>query len=500
MNIVFAASEAVPFAKTGGLADVVGALPREMERLGHDVQLFLPAYREALESGPAADVTDYELDIPIASKHVGGRLLRSRLPESQVTVWLVDQPDYYDRPQLYGEHGRDYQDNCERFVFFCRAVMEGLVQMDRPVDLLHCHDWQTGLIPAYRELLYGHHRPFAETATLLTIHNLAYQGRFWHWDMLLTGIDWKYFNWKQMEFHGDLNLLKTGIVFADRLSTVSPTYAEEIQSEPLGCGLSDVLRHRADVLTGIVNGIDTDHWNPATDAHLAQTYDADTWQQGKAACRAALQQASGLAVEPRRPLIGLIGRLASQKGWEITLPLLEQQLASSDLQWIVLGSGDPAIERRLRQLMQAHPDRLHVTLAFDEAQAHRIEAGADIFVMASRYEPCGLNQLYSLRYGTVPIVHATGGLIDTIIDVTPQTLAARSATGFHFHHYSTEALTAALQRAVTCYRDDPDVWKQLVDTGMRQDWSWARSAREYDALYQQTCAEHRRRLGTQHPR
>jgi len=494
VNIVFAASEAVPFAKTGGLADVVGALPREIERLGHRVRLFLPAYRQACSRTPPPRPGGIELEIPIASKIVPGRLLQSRLPHSRVDVWLVDQPEYYDRPQLYGEHGKDYQDNCERFVFFCRAVMESLAAMGEPVDLLHCHDWQTGLIPAYREILYGHHPVFAETATLLTLHNMAYQGRFWHWDMLLTGIDWKYFNWRQMEFHGDLNLLKTGIIFADRLNTVSPSYAEEIQREPLGCGLADVLHYRADVLTGIVNGIDVRQWDPAHDPHLPQAYNVESWQVGKAACKAALQQASGLAVEPRRPLIGLIGRLASQKGWEIVLPLLEAQLENSDYQWVVLGSGDPAIETRLRELARTHPDRLHVTIAFDEPLAHQIEAGADMFIMASRYEPCGLNQLYSLRYGTVPIVHHTGGLIDTIVDVTDETLAARTATGFHFHHYTTDSLAEALARAVECYRHHGSTWSQVVETGMSQDWSWHRSARQYVELYEQTREEHRRRL------
>ncbi len=497
MRVVFAASEAVPFAKTGGLADVVGALPPEIERQGHRVQLFLPAYREALSGGASFEPTEIEFEIPIAAKRVPGRLLRSTLPGSQVDVFLVDQPDYYDRRQLYGENGRDYQDNCERYVFFCRAVMESLLAMNERVDLLHCHDWQTGLIPAYRESLYGHHTIFADTATLLTLHNVAYQGRFWHWDMLLTGLDWKYFNWRQMEFHGDLNLLKTGIVFADRINTVSPHYAMEIQQEPLGCGLSDVFRFRGDALTGIVNGIDVRRWDPASDAHLPATYSVETWQAGKAECKARLQAGSGLAVESQRPLIGLIGRLASQKGWEIVLPLLKSRLEQTDWQWVVLGSGDPAVESALMELAQAHPDRLSVSIAFDESLAHRIEAGADIFVMASRYEPCGLNQLYSLRYGTVPVVHRTGGLIDTIVDVTPETLAAGTATGFHFDEYSTESLEAALRRAVDCYQDDSRTWCRLVETGMRQDWSWARSARHYVELYEETRSEHHKRLATE---
>ena len=486
MDIVFVASEAVPFAKTGGLADVVGSLPREIANCGHRVRLFLPGYRQALSGGTPTQSTGITLQVPIAGKSVTGELIRCSISDSKLEIFFINQPDYFDRDQLYGESGQDYADNCERFVFFCRAVMESLLAMETPVNLLHCHDWQTGLIPAYKKLMYRQHPVFVETASLLTIHNLAYQGRFPGGDMQLTGLDEKHFNWREMEFHGDLNLMKTGIVFADRINTVSPHYAKEVQQPPLSCGLEDLLQHRSDVFTGIVNGIDQVAWNPEIDPHLACHYSKKNWHEGKSACKASLQTEMGLPVDLKSPLIGLIGRLAWQKGWDIALPVLEQRLAEADAQWVILGSGDPNLEEALRDLANKYPERLSAVLTFDEAIAHQIEAGCDLFVMASRYEPCGLNQLYSLRYGTVPLVHSTGGLIDTIVDTTPETLTEGSATGFHFSPFTSAALDDGISKALKMYHEKPENWNQLIETGMSQDWSWNRSAQEYIQLYQET--------------
>ena len=486
MNILVASSEVVPFAKTGGLADVCGALPVELARLGHQPTVIMPAYRQIRSCGQEIQWTDHQFDVPIGSKIVSGRLLRSHLPDSEVPVYLVEQPEYFDRDQLYVEGGEDYKDNCERFIFFSRAVMEAIRLLDLQVDVVHANDWQTGLIPALLRIEYDHVAGYGQIATLMTIHNMAYQGRFWHWDMLLTGLDWKYFNWRQMEFFGSLNLLKTGLIFSDSINTVSPTYAEEIQHAPNGCGLEGVLQSRRDVLSGIINGVDYGIWNPADDSHLPATFDVKTWREGKAACKAELQQQFNLPVAADRPLIGLIGRLADQKGWSLVADVMQRWLTHEDAQWVVLGTGDPHYHQLLSQLAADFPHKLSVQLTFSDELAHRIEAASDMFVMASRYEPCGLNQLYSLRYGAVPVVRSTGGLADTITDATPQAVADQSATGFRFDDFSSEAIEGALHRACHIYRHEPQTWAQLVETGMRQDWSWHASAQRYVELYQQT--------------
>ncbi len=488
MKILLASSEVIPFAKTGGLADVCGSLPRELAKLGHDVTVMMPAYRKALQSGQPITDPGIRLPIPIGNKLVHGRLLRSELPGSNVPVYLVDQPGYFDRPELYRESGEDYKDNCERFVFFCRAVMESIRLLELEVDLIHANDWQTGLLPAYQKIEYENAPGYEQIATLLTIHNLAYQGQFWHWDMLLTGLDWKYFNWHQMEFYGQLNLLKTGLVFADSINTVSPRYAEEIQQAPLGCGLEDVLHYRRHILSGIINGVDYDLWNPATDHYLPAHYHSDDWQTGKSRCKAVLQQELGLPPHPQAPVVGIIGRLAEQKGLDLIARIIKPWVSSMDVQWAVLGTGEPQYHELLRSLAAEHPDKVAARLEFSDRLAHLIEAGADMFLMPSRYEPCGLNQLYSLKYGTVPIVHATGGLADTIADATAENLASGRANGFSFDVYEAAALEKALERACDAFRHNRPMWQQLVTTGMKQDWSWAESARKYVQLYESTVA------------
>lgn len=487
MNILIASSEAVPFAKTGGLADVSGALPVALQKLGVGVSLFLPAYRSAFQSGQPIEDTGIEFDVPVGNKIIVGRFLKSTLPGSDVPVYLVDQKHYFDRPGLYNENGRDYEDNCERFVFFCRAVIEGIRLLDIPVDVVHANDWQTGLIPALLHAEYQSADRYRSITTLYTIHNMAYQGWFWHWDMLLTGLDWKYYNWQQMECHGQLNLLKTGIIFSHSVSTVSPTYAEEIQTAPLGCGLDGVLRDRADVLTGILNGIDQESWNPEKDPLLFQNFSIENWQAGKRANKLALQEDVGLTVAPDQPLIGSVGRLVDQKGWDLILQILPQWLETESAQWVILGTGDANIEQRLQRLADQHPGKLSLQRAFSEQMARRIEAASDVFLMPSQYEPCGLNQFYSLRYGTVPVVRSTGGLADSIRDLHDAD-QDHPANGFTFEAWDAEALNKTLERAVGTYRNQPDVWRLLVETGMKQDWSWEKSAEKYIKLYQQTIA------------
>jgi len=485
VNILLATSEATPFAKTGGLADVCGALPVELAKQGHHAAVILPAYRQARYCHQPIERLGIEFVVPVGSKTVSGRLLRSSMPGDQVPVFLVEQDQYYDREGLYGSGGKEYIDNCERFVFFCRAVLEAVRLLELEVDVLHANDWQTGLIPAYLKIEYQSMPRYQRIATVMTIHNMAFQGVFWHWDMLLTGLDWKYFNWRQMEFYGKLNLLKTGLVFADAITTVSPRYAQEIQTSPLGCGLEGVLQHRRDVLTGILNGIDAEAWNPATDPHLPANYSAENFEEGKRACKAALQREVGLPVRADVPLVGFVGRLTDQKGLDLITEVIQRWVLHEDVQWVILGTGQPQYHRLLEALAERFSQKVAVRLEFSDPLAHRIEAGADIFLMPSRFEPCGLNQMYSLRYGTVPVVRATGGLADTIVDLDQAEGQSPPANGFSFREYSGAALEETLRRACEAYRR-PELWRRLIATGMAQDWSWARSARQYAELYQRT--------------
>lgn len=487
MNILVATSEAVPFSKTGGLADVCGALPVELARLGHDVSLIVPAHRHSWGCGLPIEPMGIDFIVPIGSKTVTGHLLKSTLPGGTVPVYLVQQDHYFDRDELYQSGGKDYIDNCERFVFFSRAVLEAIRLLDLKVNLVHANDWQTALVPAYLALEYGGIPRYEQIASLYTVHNLAYQGNFWHWDMLLTGLDWKYFNWRQMEFHGNLNLMKTGLTFADAINTVSPTYAQEIQTAQYGCALESVLQHRHDALYGIINGMDTVHWNPANDPHLAATYDVKTVVKKKPLCKAALQTEMGLPQQPDVPLVGFVGRLCEQKGVDILVKVMQAWAEETDLQWAILGTGEAIYHEQLAALAKKYPNRVAVKLGFSAALSHQIEAGSDMFMMPSNYEPCGLNQMYSLAYGTVPVVRATGGLADTITNVTEESMLAGEANGFSFLEPSAAALSETLRRACDMYCDKPR-WNKLIDNGMRQDWSWAASAKEYSKLYKATIS------------
>ncbi len=485
MQVVMAASEVAPFAKVGGLGDVLGALPRALAQLGASVSVVVPLYRCVFQNlnGQPLEPLPLSVRVPIASRHVYGRIMRSKLPRSDVPVYFVDCPEYFDRPEVYGENGRDYPDSAERFIFFSRAALELWAALGLDPDIIHVHDWQTALIPVYvKEQLRPERNLFRKAGLVLTIHNLAYQGRFWHWDMLLTGLPWELFTWQKLEFEGHLNFLKGGIVYADAITTVSRTYAQEILTPEYGHGLDGVLRAFRDRLWGIVNGVDYDVWNPATDPHLPANYDIETVVEGKAKCKAHLQRELGLE-EREVPLVAQIGRLDPQKGWDL-IEELADDLMRREVQYVALGTGQRRFEQWLEEFAARYPGRAAVRIAFDEALAHRIEAGADIFLMPSRFEPCGLNQLYSLRYGTVPVVHKVGGLADTVVDVNEETLAEGNATGFVFDRYRADACLAALDRALAAYRDRT-LWWRIVRTGMAQDWSWRRSAREYLEVYSQ---------------
>ncbi|QDT08640.1 glycogen synthase GlgA [Planctomycetes bacterium K23_9] len=496
MNIVYLTSEAVPFAKTGGLADVCGTLPAKIAALGHQAVVIMPAFASIRNCGVPIESTDISFAIPMSDKQlVGARLLKAVLPDSEVPVWLIDQPKYFDRLGLYGSADGDYPDNAQRFAFFCRAAMQAITRMGWTVDIVHCNDWQSGLVPALmnnaRKREDGLRQfPWVRHAkSVITVHNLAYQGVFPKEEYRWTGEDWIHFNANQYEYYDQVNYLKTALITADMISTVSPKYAEEICTPHHGCGLDQVLLARKGRVSGIINGIDTDVWSPAKDPHLAENYDRSNWQSGKAANKHALQKHFGLAVDPNLPMIGLVGRLAEQKGWDLILPVLEQHLVEDrPIQWVVLGSGGVHFEEALQTLADRYPDRFGLHVGFSDTLAHRIEAGSDLFVMPSHYEPCGLNQLYSLRYGTIPVVTPTGGLANTVIDCTTENLENQSATGFLLKSPSAAGLDEAIGKALQLRYHDWEKWKQIVETAMSQDWSWRKSACQYVELYERTLA------------
>lgn len=473
-RILFVTSEAHPLIKTGGLADVSGSLPAALKGLGMDVRIVLPAYRPVLEAYP-----DWN---PIATFGRGdakARLLEGHLPGTDVTTWLVDIPSLFDRDggPYNDPTGHDWPDNAQRFAAFCHiaeAIAMGDLIPGWVPEVVHCNDWQSGLVPALLEGRNG--RP----GTVFTIHNLAYQGLFPAQTFHALHLPPALWSMHALEFHGQLSFIKGGLVFADMLSTVSPSYAQEIQTPAFGCGLAPLLRHRQDRLVGILNGADYDTWNPSTDPHLPNTYDRDHLSAKKANKR-ALQSEFGLPEAERVPLIGMVSRLAEQKGFDLLLEALPA-LMQRELQIVILGSGDSQIEHDLLAASRRHPDRIGIEIGYDESLSHRIEGGADMFLMPSRYEPCGLNQIYSLRYGTIPIVHRTGGLADTVVDLTHDSRASHKATGFVFDQATASALCAAVFRAVDAYHEI-DLWNELVTTAMQQEFSWDVSARRYSDLY-----------------
>jgi len=505
LDIVFLSTEAVPFAKTGGLGDVCGALPATLAAAGHRVTLIMPAFRSIRDSDVPIETTDTSVSVEIGGRVVGARLLRSNLPGSDVNVYFIDQPQFYDRPGLYGDANGDHHDNCERFAFFCRAALQVISRVSPQVDIVNCNDWQTGLVPAYMAYRFESHPWMEHARSVMTIHNLAYQGRFWHLDMPLTGLGWERFTPEGLEFYGGLNFLKTGILLADMITTVSPTYAQEIQTDWHGCGLDAVLRGRANQagsnddsacrLRGITNGIDDAIWNPATDSHLTKTYDVRSRVAGKAANKLSLQNEFSLSLNPDIPMIGLIGRLADQKGWDLVIEVMGWSLEQNrPVQWMILGTGEVRYHDALSAFASRYGENVGLRLGFSDSLAHRIEAGSDLFLMPSRYEPCGLNQLYSLRYGTVPVVMATGGLVDTVTDLNEESAAKGTATGFHIHAFNPEAIDRVIGRALAIRYHAPNTWDSMVEHGMGADWSWRKSAQQYQEVYAETLSLERKRV------
>jgi starch synthase len=486
LRVLFVASEVEPFAKTGGLADVAGALPKALGTLGHDVRVLMPKYGGVERAAGDLRLAVPRLEVPIGDRRVEGALLEGRLGKT-VPVYFLAQDHYYDRPTLYTTPEGDYSDNCERFVFFCRAALAALPALDWMPQVVHVHDWQTGLIPVYLETLYRDDPAYRDVATVFTIHNLAYQGLFWHYDLPMTGLGWDLFTPAGIEFYGKMSFLKAGLVFADLLTTVSPTYAAEIQTEAFGEGLDGVLRERSADLVGILNGLDYEVWNPATDADIPKRFGPEDLE-GKAACKAGLREEVGLPDgRPQAPLVGVVSRLADQKGPDLIAASVPTILEAGG-QFVLLGSGDEHYEREFTALSAAYPGAVAVRLGYSAGLARRIYAGADLFLMPSRYEPCGLGQLIALRYGTIPVVRRTGGLADTI---TPWDPAAGTGTGFVFDALTPEACRETVARALAAYADAP-AWRRLVRSAMAEDFSWESSAQRYVTCYRKAIKKARR--------
>jgi starch synthase len=462
MKVAFVSSEVVPFSKTGGLADVVGVLPDALARLGVDVSVYSPLY-PSVRKHPLEALPDL-VTVPMGPGTEWGAVRRSG------RFHFLEHELYYGRTGLYGNGKGDYDDNLVRFVFLMRGALEHMVQTGSIPDILHVHDWQAGLVPLYVKTLYA--SAFPKTKTVFTIHNLAYQGKFWKEDLPLTGIGWEHFNFLDLEYHDEINFMKGGLVHADAVTTVSPTYAHEIQHPVHGWGLDGVLRGRASILRGILNGVDSGEWNPERDPHLAVKYSAKS-MNGKAMCKAALQRRCGLPARPDVPVIAIVGRLAEQKGVDLFIAGADG-LLHNDVQMVLLGSGEPVLQDAVQSVASRYRGKVSAHIAFDNAFAHQIIAGSDMLLVPSKYEPCGLTQLYALRYGTVPVVRSTGGLVDTV---------EHGVTGFRFDDYTPEAMQGAVAEATGAFRNAAR-WAKIQAAGMARDFSWDASAREYLKLYQ----------------
>jgi starch synthase len=483
MKVLFVASEGLPFSKTGGMADVVEALPKSLVTLGHKVAVMLPAYRNTRTVGVVVPKLEISMGPSLRSPAIlDGGVLHG------VHYYFVDDPEYFDREQLYGEGGKDYPDNAQRYAEFCRATLEFAKRVWTP-DIIHCHDWQSALIPVLLRTEYAGDEQLKAVRTIFTIHNLGYQGLFPREIMEKVGLPADLFRVDAMEFYGRVGFLKGALVFADYLTTVSRRYAQEIQTSDYGHGLDGVVRNRADCLVGILNGVDYSVWSPGVDKLIVKKYTPKDLT-GKLACKKNLLEVFGFPPEAvSKPLIGIVSRFAIQKGFDLIADVAPQLLAE-DLAMVVLGTGEPKYEKMFQELTTAYPGKIGVRVAYDEALAHKIEAGADMFLMPSRYEPCGLNQIYSLRYGTVPVVRATGGLDDTVEAIDPKT---GRGTGFKFQEYDGAAMLVAVREAISMFRNDPVMWRRIQMKGMTKDFSWRPSAVEYAKLYEKASKSRNRK-------
>jgi len=469
-NIIFVASEVVPYAKTGGLADVAGALPKELANFGHKVSVVMPRYRQI----QAGRLLFSDLHVPVDYTVKQARVF---VDDSAIApVYFIDAPEYFHRDKLYDE-----PDDALRFALFGRAALELAKRLGECPSIVHCNDWMTGFIPLYLKRIYQREPFFADTSTLFTIHNLAFHGFFDAGWLPRLGLSYDvYATEGGIEFYGKASMLKAGIVFSDMISTVSKRYAQEIQTEEYGFKLEGLLRSRSDCLVGILNGVDYDEWSPQTDRFIAARYGPENLE-GKRACKADLLRYFGLPEEAGRPIVGSISRLTDQKGFDLIMEIAGRMMEAG-IYFVLLGSGDKKYESFFQALKDRYSNYVGVYIGFNNELAHKIEAGADMFLMPSRFEPCGLNQIYSLKYGTVPIVRGTGGLDDTIQNFDRLT---RQGNGFKFYQYSAEKLLEKVYEALLLYKAEPDLWRALMLNGMREDFSWSASARQYVQLYRQ---------------
>ena len=475
MHVAFAASECVPFSKTGGLADVVGALPRALVSAGHQVSVYVPRYRQTKLADARTVVRS--ITVPFDDRYrfcsvvTGGS-------HSGVNFYFVDYPPYFNREALYGTSAGDYPDNAERFALFSRAVLEASKILGVP-NVFHCHDWQSALIPVLLRTQYAEDPAFRDVGTVFTIHNMGYQGLFPPDTLPLLTLPWDLLAIDKMEFFGQVNFLKGALVYADFITTVSRKYSHEIQTAEFGFGLKGVLRDRAATVTGILNGVDYEEWSPQADKFIAAKYSPEDLS-GKAKCKQDLLATFGVSnPNPNLPVIGIVSRFAAQKGFDLIAQIMDR-LAREEMIIVALGNGDKQYEEMFARMQKQFPQKIAVKIAYDNAVAHKIEAGSDMFLMPSKYEPCGLNQIYSLKYGTVPIVRATGGLDDTI---DPWDARTGKGTGFKFADYSGEALLLTIKEALKAFRDQSS-WQTLMRNGMNKDFSWNASAKEYARIYE----------------
>jgi len=471
MKILVAASEAVPYAKTGGLADVAGTLSQKYRNIGEESYVILPLYRNIKKGKITLRDTGLTIKVPVGERQVEGRVFNDRS-----LAYFIQCDEFFDRDELYGTPWGDYLDNASRFTFFSRGVLETCRELNLIPDVIHCNDWQTSLVPIYLKTIYLSDRYFKKTATILTIHNLGYQGLFPASELPLTGLGWDLFHTEGIEFYGKINFLKAGLISADVLTTVSYTYAKEILMREFGYGLEGVLQKREKDLYGVLNGIDYTEWDPSRDKFLPKRFDMKN-REGKRECKKQLVKEASLD-RVERPLIGIVSRLSDQKGIDLVLQSVGEFL-SLGVSLVVLGKGDEVYQNSLSEIAQRYKGRVFVKIGFDESLAHQIYAGSDFFLTPSRYEPCGLGQLISMRYGSIPIGRRTGGLADTIKDFDPLT---SKGTGFLFSDYTPSAMQDAVKRALCVYTDE-DKMKKVITSAMKMDFSWERSAERYIELY-----------------
>lgn len=476
LNILYCTPEVTPFSKTGGLGDVAGGLPRALSAAGCDVRIITPKYAGISDSTYKLKKVIDNIPLRIGNREEAGGIYEGKLPGSKVPAYFVSNSKYFNRKELYQENGKDYEDNLERFSFFSMMALHSMEMLGWQPDIIHCNDWQTALIPIYLKNVMK----ARNIGTLFTIHNIGYQGLFKREQLPITGLDWKLFNVKSLEYFGKINLLKGGIIFSDIVTTVSPSYSREIQTEEYGYGLEGVLQERSKDLYGIINGVDYDEWDPSKDNHIKVKYSIKSIGRKKE-CKKELQKNCGLPVTDK-PLIGMVSRLENHKGYDILAEIMDE-LMHLDIQMVMLGTGKTKYQDIFKKYKKKYPDKLSLNLFFDNTLAHKIEAGSDLFLIPSKYEPCGLSQLYSFRYGTVPVAHKTGGLSDTITDFIPSAIADKKTTGFLFSHYSPDNLLKAVLLSLYVY-EDKVTWKKLVTAGMKLDYSWKQPAKEYVRLYE----------------